>query len=54
MLYLILGIVLGAAFHEFWIELFNKVQNKVNQWLSPKSEEAVDANFTSEPTQTEK
>ena len=34
MLYLIVGIVLGAAFHEFWHELFQKCRNKVNQWTA--------------------
>jgi hypothetical protein len=32
MLYLILGIVLGAAFHEFWTELFDRCRNKINDW----------------------
>jgi hypothetical protein len=34
MLELIVGIVLGAAFHEFWKDLFMKAKDKVNQWMS--------------------
>ena len=34
MLYLIVGIVLGAAFHEFWHELFQKCRTKINQWTA--------------------
>ena len=34
MLYLSVGIVVGAAFHEFWHELFQKCRNKVNQWTA--------------------
>jgi hypothetical protein len=33
MLELIVGIVLGAAFHEFWKDLFFKAKSKVNQWM---------------------
>ncbi len=34
MLYLIIGIVLGAAFHEFWHDLFHKAKNKISDWTS--------------------
>ena len=37
---LIVGIVLGAAFHEFWIDLFHKARKKVNQWLEPSDKSA--------------
>jgi hypothetical protein len=33
MLELIVGIVLGATFHEFWKDLFFKAKDKVNQWM---------------------
>lgn len=33
MLELIVGIVLGAAFHEFWKDLFVKAKNKINGWM---------------------
>ena len=34
MLLLIVGIVLGAAFHEFWHDLYQKAKNKIGQWTS--------------------
>ncbi|MEE4244351.1 MAG: hypothetical protein V2I33_03005 [Kangiellaceae bacterium] len=34
MLELIIGIVLGTAFHEFWQDLFDKAKAKINQWSS--------------------
>ena len=34
MLELVIGIVLGAAFHEFWKELFDKCRRKINEWSS--------------------
>ncbi len=43
MLELIVGIVLGAAFHDFWKELFLKSKNKVNQWMSSGSPKNSDA-----------
>ncbi|WMS86121.1 hypothetical protein [Pleionea litopenaei] len=62
MLYLIVGIVLGAAFHEFWTELFCSVKNKITQWTqseqpqAPSAEqkaEAHEAEVVSETPQTE-
>ena len=42
MLELIIGIVLGAAFHEFWKDLFIKGKDKVNQWMDSSKRKSSD------------
>jgi hypothetical protein len=42
MLELIIGIVLGAAFHEFWKDLFFKAKDKVNQWMDSSKTKSYD------------
>ena len=42
MLYLIIGIVIGAAFHEFWHELFQKVKALASEWFSDKGSAGED------------
>ncbi|NVJ50600.1 MAG: hypothetical protein HWE13_00705 [Gammaproteobacteria bacterium] len=47
MLYLIVGIVLGAAFHEFWSNLYHGVKNKIQRWTED-SERAPSARSDAE------
>ncbi|WP_144392594.1 hypothetical protein [Pleionea sediminis] len=63
MLYLVIGIVLGAAFHEFWHDLFYKAKKKVSDWTADKSTkdqgevvegEVVGSNETNEKEQPAK
>ncbi len=54
MLYLIIGIVLGAAFHEFWKELFDKCRNKINEWTAgtaKKDGDVVEGEVVQETTE---
>ncbi|MCO7227078.1 hypothetical protein [Pleionea sp. CnH1-48] len=41
MLALICGIVLGVAFHEFWMDLFNKAKSKMAEWSNGSSKSSA-------------
>ncbi len=34
MIYLIIGIIIGATFHEFWEQVFKFAKRKVSEWTN--------------------
>ena len=49
MLELIIGIVLGAAFHEFWNDIFQKIKAKISEWTT-SAKDGKEQPFVAEPS----